>query len=731
MLRISVLSRSAGLGLSLASLLSLLTALPLAAEPSKVAISLRLAQAEDRGGPVTLRILGDQEDSSVQATAPWQGEVLFKPPARLQVEAEGYWAREVALVDGATSPVDVVLWPAGEVRGRFTAASPLPAVLEISFQPVRLESREKPKTEPSGKTACRLEADRIFACRVPAAAIDFKLEAAGFVPHYFWNQTAAPGAALELRPLLLEKGASVAGWVALPPGIAKPVEVALEVAATGFEGDPVLGTRLARKRRAAPVDERGFFQLPGIEPGAWSLAARAPGRPDGPAVPLVVLRDRELVVPEVLELPDPGRLRVFLEPGSRQWTFSLLALSRGSRVETEVRQATPDASGWLELVDLPTGHFLYRVADAEGGIWTSGEVAIAGGDNPPLLVEIAQIPISGKVLIGAQPVAAKLDFGAMGEQQIPVLSDEEGRFAATLPRGGRWELAAELPQAGYVRLPAVTVPREGGELTLRIPGASVAGRVYEDGRPKADVLVLVQDNVEAAKRILGTGLTDAEGRFRTSGLGGGKVRVWAKSADRQSEWTELELEDGEALSDLRLDLLASQKIRGQVRTQGFPLPGAKVVAIPNPGHLGQAAAVSGIDGRFEILLPAGSAGAILIGLAQGYAAAIESLPQRVAHRDIQLSEGAGELVLRGLFCEPGTHTLSYGAARLDLFDAWLTFLAVGLAADGPDTLTLKGLPPGPYSLCDGASGKCFEISITAGLVSTLDLPPPERALASP
>lgn len=728
------MSRPAGLGLALAGLLSLLPVASLVADsaPHKVDISLRLVEAEARGGPVTLRVLaGDQEEGVVEVEAPWQGEVLFTPPSRLLVEAESYWARELALVDGAMAPAEIVLWPAAEVRGRFAAASHLPSALEISFQPVRLESREKPNMEPTGKAACRLEADRFFACRVPAAAIDFKLEAAGFVPHYFWNQTPAPGAALELRPLHLEKGASVAGWVALPPGVKKPVEVALEVASTGFQGDPVLGTRLARKSRAAPVDERGFFQLPGVEPGAWSLAARAPGRPDGPAFPLVVQRDRELVIPEVLELPEPGRLRVFLEPGSRTWTFSILALIRGSRLEKEVRQGAPDASGWLELVDLPTGSFRYRVDDSDGGIWTSGEIEIAGGDNPPLLIEIAQIPVSGKIRIGEQPVAAKLHFGAMGEQQIPALADEQGRFAATLPRGGRWELAAELPQAGYVRLPAVTVPREGGELTLVVPGASVAGRVYEDGRPKADVLVLVQDNEDAAKRILGTGLSDAEGRFRTSGLEGGKVRLWAKSGDRQSEWTELEIDDGEALSDLRLDLLASQKVRGQVRTQGFPLPGAKVVAIPNPGHLGQAATVSGIDGRFEILLPSGAAGATLIGLAQGYAAAIESLPPRVAERDVFLSGGGGELVLRGLVCRPGTHTLTYGAARLDLFDAWVAFLAVGLAADGNDTLTLKGLPPGPYLVCEGASGKCSEITVTAGLGSTLDLAPTAGTLASP
>ncbi len=467
--------------------------------------------------------------------------------------------------------------------------------------------------------------------------------------------------------------------------------------------------------------------------GAIALGGRCRGRlgrTDGPAVPLVVERDREVVVREVLELPEPGRLRVFLEPGGQAWSFLLLARRPGSHVEEIVRQGTPDESGWIELDGLRAGSFGYRVDDAEGGIWKSGEIEIQGGDNPPLIVEIPQIPVTGIVLLGKERVAARILFGAMGEQQIPVYSDEEGNFEASLPRDGRWEMAAELPEAGYVRLAPVQVPKTGGELTLRIPGASVAGRVYGGGKPQANVVVLVQDD-DDGKRILGTGLSDADGRFRTTGLTGGKLRVWAWSQDRQSEQLQLELEEGEARTDLRLDLIASQKIRGRLLAEGAPLPGATIFALPVPSQLGRTTAVSGIDGSFEILLPARSAGATLIGLAHGYAAAIENVPPRSGERDLQLRAGAGELNLRGLVCRPNSHTLTYGAASLDLFAFWIALLSADLATDEGEALTLRGLPQGPYLICEVGNGKCSEAVVTAGSSATLEFVPPKEEAPAP
>ena len=76
----------------------------------------------------------------------------------------------------------------------------------------------------------------------------------------------------------------------------------------------------------ARVDERGFFQIAGIKPGAYTLLARhpasAPTRADG----LEIGADEELEL-ESLLLEEPARLEVEiyprLSPFSRPWTLRL------------------------------------------------------------------------------------------------------------------------------------------------------------------------------------------------------------------------------------------------------------------------------------------------------------------------------------------------------------------------------------------------------------------------
>lgn len=689
----------------------------------EVALTLAIPAAEQ----VQARLLVWAENgeppaapAALEVKAPWRGEIPFTPPARLALESPSHWAKEVTLTTDLPV-VEMILWPVAEVRGAFALDSEVPGQLSLGFEPVRLHAKTQPRQEPKGRVPCRIDG-RAFSCAVPAAALDLKLEAEGFVPFYLWNRQLPPGGKLDLRTLRLEKGASVAGWVELPPRVAPAaIEVSLDIAATGFHGDPVLGTQLARKRRDAKIDERGFFQIKGVEPGGWTIVARTPGRPNGPSFSLQIRRDEEQVLSVPLSLPEPGRLRIFVEPSARSWQVSILARQARSQLETTVQESRTADTGWLELDELPVGIFGYRISDEIGGIWKSGELEIVSGENPPLLIEIPQIEVAGKVLLGKEPVAAKITFGAMGDQQVPIHSGEDGSFEGFLPRTGQWELSAEVEGGGYARLAPVKVSADGTRLLLRIPAASVEGKVYEDGQPKADALVMIKGDGGRGGRILGTSVTDAEGHFRTTGLDGGRLGVRAKTEDRQSDWVEIEIEDGENLEEIRLDLLASSRLRGRVSAQGVPLPGAQIAAIPEPSHLGRTFTSSGVDGRFEVQLPAGAASATLVILAQGYTAAFERVsPGGGSDLTFNLASGAGSLGLRGLFCEPGSHSVVHGTVRLDLFDIFVTFLSAERAAGGADGIALNGLPPGHYQICENLKGRCLETEVRVDGLASLD-----------
>ncbi len=684
-------------------------------------VVVRLLSGNAAKVPIGLEVLAEGEPPMISTLFKGDdasGRVLIShpSPARIRVSSALHWSHDVDLLPGV-SQVELAIWPSSYVVGKLAEGSEVPTRLSLSFQPSRIDAKTKPEKDPTGKSECSFEGRR-FSCKSPAseAKLDLKLEASGLVPFYLWRRELSPAAELDLGSLKLEKGSSIAGWVELPPKTdPEKVEVLLEVSVTGFRGDPVLGAQLERKRRVAHVDEEGFFQIGGIEPGAWALSAQAPGRPPAAPLTLNIRRDEEYVVDEPLGLPEPGRLRIFLEPSGHHWKFSILEVQPRSQLEKVVRAETLDEGLFLELDDLPVGSFGFRVEDGNGGIWTSGDLEIIPGENPPLQIEIPQLEISGTLLSGKIPMAARILFGAMGEQQIPIEADEEGRFHGYLPRRGRWELAAEVNGAGYVALEPIELEEGASDLILHLPAARLEGFVYEDGKPAANALVLVKEE-GGRGRVLATSTTDSKGRFRALGLAGGHFGLLAKTAERQSEWLLVEALAGSSSEEIRLDLLPSTRLEGRVSVQGIALPGAKVTAIPNVRNGGRGSALSGVDGTFEVILPAGTTEAGIIVLAQGYGAKLGQVSTSGQDIDLDMSLGAawGDLWIRGIYCRPLEYTLIYGSMRLDLFDVLVSFLSVGRAVEGAGSLTLRGLAAGSYVVCENSSGKCLEAGVPVG-----------------
>jgi hypothetical protein len=126
-----------------------------------------------------------------------------------------------------------------------------------------------------------VDANRNWTCsRVPATEFDLTILTRGFAPEYRWAVLVPPGGNLDLGPLALRQGASVAGWVQISPGSALDPNCIVRLSpAEVTDNSPVL---------TAKVQGQGFFQLTGVAPGTYVLEAAQSGY-RSPKVPITVV----------------------------------------------------------------------------------------------------------------------------------------------------------------------------------------------------------------------------------------------------------------------------------------------------------------------------------------------------------------------------------------------------------------------------------------------------------
>jgi hypothetical protein len=126
-----------------------------------------------------------------------------------------------------------------------------------------------------------VDANRNWTCsRVPAAEFDLTILTRGFAPEYRWAVLVPPGGNLDLGPLALRQGASIAGWVQISPGSALDPNCIVRLSpAEVTDNSPVL---------TAKVQGQGFFQLTGVAPGTYVLEADQSGY-RSPKVPVTVV----------------------------------------------------------------------------------------------------------------------------------------------------------------------------------------------------------------------------------------------------------------------------------------------------------------------------------------------------------------------------------------------------------------------------------------------------------
>ncbi len=585
-----------------------------------------LAASETAGASRPLSLAVDGEAAVVGALPPgsrWS----------LSVAIPGYWARPEIVEAGAAGAESVhriELWPTGRVAGVVRMADrqePLVSTITVANLLSPLPARKPGLGEQ--RFACPVDERGRFACELPADGFDLALSADGFVPEYRWAASVAAGRTYDAGTVVLQRGASLAGWVTVEDGVLSPSRCTVRLVPMIAPGGGRQGVQIEKTAGSAPVRKDGFFQLRGVAPGSYLLQAEQPGLAPARAFPIAVWPGAESLIKQPLVLRRPLTLELAITPAidwlGKPWQVRVVRLSDFS-ANLERRAAYEAAASREGRVVVPgqsPGRYLVDVRDSLGNsLSTDPQLEVTGPDDARREIAIDLVSVEGKLLLGKNPLAATIWFGSpFSTPGVKMSADDKGRFQGVLPRGGRWEVRVESaePALRASRSTRVVPDRAGrAKVEIDLPDVRLFGHVVdEDGQPVAGAEVGMD-----MERCSDSVRTDASGSFSSRGLDTGLVTLVAKASappgKSLSDAATALLRDGEETGPIELRLRRMRTLTGRVVSPLGPVVGASVAAVPaGSARFEVEESPTDLTGSFSVQLPAQTASAFVYVSAPG------------------------------------------------------------------------------------------------------------------
>lgn len=671
----------------------------------------------------------------VEAEAGANGAILNLGQGMWQVQASapGFWSERAQVAISRDAPADVRLmfWPAASLHGEIITSEgeSLPSALEVqlsaaqrvagtvaSEQAALLQQSQGPS---HAKLQCRVNAGA-WSCLGPVGLFDVRLEAAGYAPRYEWGVNLTSSQSTDFGRTELRKAASVFGQAVRknesdPTG---PCRATLEPdlarhAPSESDQESEVGPD-AKTRFSAPLNQRGYFQIVGVPPGRYALfigCATASAFRE-----LRVQTDSETRIdpPLLLEaLTLDISVMPKTDPAGQPWR---IILDETSPHFLRIANGAATADGRLTRRGLMKGNYRVTLRGSDGASWLQQYFDLSKSTGL-LSLRVGSVSVSGRVMMSAHPVRARLIFtNDDGGQSATLVSDESGRFQGMLPVASGTDQSSWTVEAHIVQPPVtqqllnVSIRASGGASTwldLDLPAVPVHGSVVSpDGKPQPNAQVTFQDS-SGARSTTGT---DSAGNFEMLDLPPGKYTAVADSYDGSSDRIPVEVTD--AGSELKLVLNPYKRTSFSVVSSQGPVADAAVQVWIAPG-VPRAFVRTDENGRFDVSLPPGTTEVGLTIGAPGYAIKLVRLPissgsdeSSDAHT-INLDAAAGTLVLN--FHAPGRpmddSAMLYLVHKGAIQDArtiagWGSDQAgAGNNANGAVPVTVDAIEPGDYSLC--------------------------------
>lgn len=672
--------------------------------PAEWDVVLRPLPAGDE--PVIRRRVRSAEPLVLQLPAGSSWEVSADLP--------GFWVRRQNLVAGRAgerSRLELQLWPLGTISGRVEILRkdlkpPGKVVVKTMAAPAFLQ---RPPVPP-GVLDCPVDEQGNWSCSLPAAKFDLVITAEGFTPHYRWQVEVPPAKTLSLGTFQLERGSSVAAWVAAEGDAIDPERCIARLSPlAACDADLKSMAQLQQTAVERPVSKDGFLQITGIAPGNYSLEIRQPGLAVARVANIRVEPQLETFLPEPVVLTRPIALNFEIVPPlderGEPWPAQVMHRVEGSSGGAPIVFEGPaDAEGRFTVPDQSPGWFGVVVLDSQGNrIHAEPERQVDADARQR--IELRRIAIEGRLRLGTEALRGTLWFGGrFGSRRVKMEADEEGRFAGVLPADGSWVVDVEGGEPSFVaRVRTDVRPDRSGHaaVAIELPDTRVFGRIVDDrGRPVA----------RASLAIAGQSLdqhvqADETGSFDVRGLSAGSLALMAADGQgRQSERSVLELVEGRWVGPVELRLRAMKKLSGSVISSRGPVAGARVVLRAFAPTVGGGEASTGPEGTFTLELPENIAAGTAVIKAPGYGTKVFPVAAGEKPLSLTLPEAAGEIAI----VLPRSATdLSRENLRVVLFqddmEVPVNLLRAGegpqAVSDAEPVLRLASLAPGRYSAC--------------------------------
>lgn len=642
---------------------------------------------------------------------------------RLTASASGCWAAPLELPAGDWRALaEIVLLPAATIRGQ------LPG-------PDRPQSIEGHVSVPphivNASTSCRVDAAR-WSCTIPSASADVRLTADGFAPQYYWGLSVPAGETRDLGEARFARGGSIAGWVAAGARGATPEGAVVELYPETALGTVITDQHLGVRTASTHSNRRGFFQFRGVAPGSYAIVARKEGLSVVRVGGIPVSEPCEYLLKSSIVLPPLAALDVSIDPPldgeGKPWRVRLTRPQPLSNFVETIAQESATPAGTWRRGGLDEGKYFLSVMDGRGSLQERRAIEV-GSASGPVQIQLAQVPIRGRLTAGDRPLAATLWFQHPdGSRRVRLAADSEGRFEGVLPEEGKWRVQVQAPSGrATIRRRSVEVHRPPGaaaaEVNVTLPGGRLAGRVVDDsGRPLVADVAVSRDGA-----LVGDGSTAEDGTFEIIGLEPGDVSVEAEADDAASGAVPARIgEEGDA----QLQLVARRRlhVKGWIVTPaGQPVAGAMMRYFA-AGSLARGEAVSGPSGEFVLDLPAAAPFADVIVLAPGLPIVMRSIavnPEAArTPMEIMIDERGSRLTINMAGAPPWPYIRSQGSL--------VSLLSLLLPSDGngpPRGLARGGFSaefaPGQYTVCPGPqqSDRCITQTLSASSEVTFDATP--------
>ncbi|HEX3555265.1 MAG TPA: carboxypeptidase-like regulatory domain-containing protein [Thermoanaerobaculia bacterium] len=529
----------------------------------------------------------------------------------VSAEVPGFWVPRKALAVGPSdqpSRLALDLWPLGSISGVvLVKGKKTPPPRQVLVRSLAAPAFLNRPVAPKGDLDCPVDKKGFWSCSLPAATYDLVISAEGLSSHYRWSVQVPAGKTLSLGAIELERGASVAGWVAVEEGAIEPGRCTARLAVLVAGGSSLKSVSdLERTAFERQVGKDGFFQLSGLAPGTYALEVRQPGFPPVRRAPVRVAPGAETLLAEPLILRHSLDLQFAVHPAldwlGRPWRAQIFQLGERQPVPL-VFDGTADEGGRLAVPGQSSGRFRVDLKDSLGNRLYSGEHSVDGPNSAPQSIEVRFITVEGRIRLGEEPLVSTLWFGgSYGATSVKMEADAEGRFHGVLPREGLWriEIAAGEPGFPTWTRAEVQASRSGkARVEIVLPDTRIFGRVVdEQGKPvpKADVAIQ-GESVELATTA------DADGSYEVRALPQGPVWLGAQSSSQLSDRVFATLVEGRAVGPIELRLHSTRQLSGTVLSSRGPVVGSRVTVLARaPGGSG-AVATTGTDGAFHVDLP--------------------------------------------------------------------------------------------------------------------------------